>query len=80
MPMPPPRPSAQRRQDRRTRAELAQLTRALRASGPTTPEELENLVDAQFWDAGRFTHAVALGVSEGYLIRAEDGTLSTPRR
>jgi len=78
MPMPPPKPSAEAYSDPRTRAEVKQLTRALRAHGPVTSERLGELVGAAYWDRGRFDEVLVLGLAEGRLVRDTDGRLAAP--
>ena len=75
MPMPPPKPSTEVR-DAHTEQEIAQLLRALRATGPQAPDDLADLVGARFWEAGRFERAVALAVSDGVVTRSSSGSLT----
>jgi hypothetical protein len=75
MPMPPPKPSTEVR-DPHTEQEIAQLTRALHAMGPQSPDSLAELVGARFWETGRFERAVALAVSSGVVARSGEGRLS----
>jgi hypothetical protein len=75
MPMPPPKPSTEVR-DPHTDHEIAQLLRALHATGAQVPDDLAELVGARFWDVGRFERAVALAVADGVIARTADGRLS----
>jgi hypothetical protein len=77
MPMPPPKPSTENRRDRQVFHEMGQIVRALEIKGPQTPEELERLVGARFWEAGRFESALAFAVADGLVMRAADDRLTT---
>lgn len=76
MPMPPPKPSTEGKRDRQVFHEMGQIVRALEASGPLPPEQLEGLVGASFWEAHRFDRALALAVSDGLVYRTSDGALA----
>jgi hypothetical protein len=76
MPMPPPKPTTEGRRDRQTFHEMGQVVRALEANGPCTPDELAALVGATYWEEHRFQRALDLGVTDGLVSRAADGTLS----
>lgn len=77
MPMPPPKPSTERRRDRQLFHEMGQLTRAVEANGPQTREELAVLVGAAYWEEGRFDRALAHALDDGLLVRGPDGELQT---
>jgi hypothetical protein len=76
MPMPPPKPSTEGRRDRQVMAEVGQLTRALQAEGPQSPEELARLVGANFWEAGRYERALAFAIADGHVVRTAEGRLA----
>ena len=76
MPMPPPKPSTEGRRDRQVFHEMGQIVRALEAEGAQTPDELERLVGARFWESGRFESALAFTVADGLVMRAADGRLN----
>jgi hypothetical protein len=76
MPMPPPRPTTERR-DRLVEHEVAQVLRALRSEGPQSSEDLAELVGARFWEPGRFERAVLEAVTSGRIIQLNDGLYST---
>jgi hypothetical protein len=77
MPMPPPKPSVEGPRDRQVSHEIGQMVRALRAEGPQTPDALEHLVGARFWDQGRFDRALTLAVADGLVLRDQHGRLTT---
>lgn len=74
-PMPPPVPSTEGRRDRHVFYEMGQIVRALRINGPTTPEDLQRLVGATYWEPDRFERALAFAVGDGLVVRTADGTL-----
>lgn len=76
MPMPPPKPSTEGTRDRQVKQEVAQLTRALQAEGSQTPEELERLVGATYWEDGRYQHALSFALANGYVVRTAEGRLA----
>ncbi|MGI9155597.1 MAG: hypothetical protein ACR2FG_03025 [Marmoricola sp.] len=76
MPMPPPRPSTERRRDRHVAHEVKQLARALRTEGDQTAEDLARLVGAAYWEDGRFDKALAVAVTDGFVVRTAEGTLA----
>ena len=76
MPMPPPKASTEGPRDRQVFHEMGQIVRALEASGPMSPERLEEVVGAQFWEQHRFERALALCVSDGLVYRTSEGELS----
>ncbi len=76
MPMPPPKPSTEGRRDRQVVAEVGQLTRALQAEGPQSPEELARLVGASYWEAGRYERALAIAIADGHVVRTAEGRLA----
>ena len=73
MPMPPPKASTEAARDRRVVHEIAQILRALHANGPQEPEVLRRLVGADYWDEHRFDRALAFSVSDGQVVRMNDG-------
>ncbi|HEX6249488.1 MAG TPA: hypothetical protein VFZ64_16580 [Nocardioidaceae bacterium] len=76
MPMPPPKPSVEGPRDRAVRHEMDQILRALRVEGPQTPDALESLVGARFWDPGRFDRALTFVLADGLAVRMHDGRLA----
>ena len=52
MPMPPPKATTESPRDRQVFHEMGQIVRALEEQGPQTPEELERLVGATYWEGG----------------------------
>lgn len=76
MPMPPPKPSTERRRDRQAAREVKQLAKALRLEGEQTPDELARLVGAAYWEDGRFDKALAYAVTDGFVMRTAEGRLA----
>jgi hypothetical protein len=76
MPMPPPKASTEGRRDRHVFHEMGQIVRALEANGPQTPEALEQLLGASYWESGRFDRALAFAVADGLAHRTDDGRLA----
>jgi hypothetical protein len=76
MPMPPPKASTEGPRDRQVFHEMGQLVRALEQRGPQTPEDLQQLVGATFWEGGRFDRALALAVADGLVVVGPDDRLS----
>lgn len=76
MPMPPPKPTTESPRDRQVSHEMGQIARALRAEGPQTPDALEHLTGARFWEDGRFDRALDLAVADGLVVRTSDGRLA----
>jgi hypothetical protein len=74
--MPPPKPSTEGARDRHVDHEEGQLARALRANGPSTVEELADLVGAAYWEQDRFDRALAFAVADGLVHRVTDGRLA----
>jgi hypothetical protein len=72
MPMPPPKASTEGPRDRQVAHEMGQLVRALEQQGPQTPEELQRLVGASYWEAHRFDRALAFAVADGLVTRTAD--------
>jgi predicted transcriptional regulator len=72
MPMPPPRPSTERR-DRILAQEVGQIARALRAEGPQSSDDLAQLVGARFWDPHQFERAMQAAISGGRVVQHNDG-------
>jgi len=56
---------------------MGQMVRALRAEGPQTPDALEHLLGARFWETGRFDRALTFALADGLVVRDQDGRLST---
>lgn len=75
MPMPPPKASTESPRDRQVFHEMGQIVRALEQQGPQRPEELEVLVGAPYWEAGRFDRAVSFAVADGLVVQNSDGRL-----
>ena len=75
MPMPPPKPSTEGRRDRQVFHEMGQLVRAVEANGPQSPQALEDLVGARYWENGRFERALSFAVADGLLVAGPDGDL-----
>jgi hypothetical protein len=73
VPMPPPKPSTDIRQDRQAAHEIAQIVRALQDKGPMELSELHAVVGATYWDRRRFDRALALARAEGQLVSLADG-------
>jgi hypothetical protein len=75
MPMPPPKASTEGPRDRQVFHEMGQIVRALEQQGPQTPDELEGLVGARFWEGRRFDRALAFAVADGLVTRRADDRL-----
>jgi hypothetical protein len=76
MPMPPPKASTEGPRDRQVFHEMGQLVRALEQQGPQTPEGLQQLVGATYWEGGRFESALAFAVADGLVVVGPDDRLS----
>jgi hypothetical protein len=76
MPMPPPKASTEGPRDRQVFHEMGQLVRALEEQGPQSPDELQQLVGATYWEGGRFERALALTVADGLVVVGPDGRLT----
>ncbi len=76
MPMPPPRASSQRPRDRHIFHEMGQIVRALEVNGPQTPEDLRRLIGADYWEEGRFDHALTYAVEDGLVVHTAEGTIA----
>ena len=76
MPMPPPKPSTEGRRDRQVFHEMGQIVRALETEGPQSPEELERITGARFWEGNRFESALAFAMADGLVIQLNDGRLT----
>ncbi|MGH3371328.1 MAG: hypothetical protein ACRDPR_15170 [Nocardioidaceae bacterium] len=76
MPMPPPKPSSEGRRDRQVFHEMGQIVRALESEGPQTPDSLEQITGARFWERDRFESALSFAVADGLVVRTSDGRLS----
>jgi hypothetical protein len=76
MPMPPPKASTEGRRDRQVFHEMGQIVRALEQQGPQTPDELERLVGATYWEPHRFDRALAFAVADGLVTRTADDRLA----
>jgi hypothetical protein len=50
MPMPPPKASTEGPRDRQVFHEMGQLVRALEQQGPQSPDQLQQLVGATYWE------------------------------
>ncbi|WP_151083128.1 hypothetical protein [Nocardioides cynanchi] len=72
MPMPPPKASTEGPRDRQVFHEMGQLVRALEAQGPQTPDGLQELVGASYWESGRFDRALAFAVADGLVVVGPD--------
>ena len=75
MPMPPPKPSTEGRRDRQVFHEMGQIVRALETEGPQSPEDLERITGARFWEGNRFESALAFAMADGLVIQMNDGRL-----
>jgi len=75
MPMPPPKASTEGRRDRQVFHEMGQIVRALEQQGPQTPDELQRLVGASYWENHRFDRALAFAVADGLVTRTADDRL-----
>ncbi len=75
MPMPPPKASTEGPRDRQVFHEMGQIVRALEQRGPQTPDDLERLVGASYWEGDRFQRALALAVGDGLVTRTREGKL-----
>lgn len=79
MPMPPPKPSTEGRRDRQVFHEMGQILRAVERNGPISPDQLEQVVGAAYWEPDRFERALAFAVADGLVVRNADGLLeATP--
>jgi hypothetical protein len=76
MPMPPPKASTEGPRDRQVFHEMGQLVRALEQQGPQSPDQLQQLVGATYWESGRFERALALTVADGLVVVGPDGRLT----
>jgi hypothetical protein len=76
MPMPPPKASTESHRDRQVFHEMGQLVRALEQQGPQSPDDLQRLVGAAYWEGGRFERAVAFAVADGLVSVGPDDRLS----
>jgi hypothetical protein len=76
MPMPPPKPSTERRRDRQAAHEVKQLAKALRTEGDQSPEDLARLVGAAYWEDDRFDKALGYAITDGFVVRTTDGKLA----
>jgi hypothetical protein len=76
MPMPPPKASTEGPRDRQVFHEMGQLVRALEQEGPQTPDGLEQLVGAAYWESGRFERALALAAADGLVVAGPDGRVT----
>ncbi len=76
MPMPPPKPSTEGRRDRQVFHEMGQIVRALETEGPQSPEDLERITGARFWEGNRFESALAFAMADGLVIQMNDGRLT----
>ena len=77
MPMPPPKASTEGRRDRQVFHEMGQIVRALETEGPQTPEDLERITGARFWEENRFQSALAFAMADGLVIQMNDGRLTS---
>ncbi|HLN77877.1 MAG TPA: hypothetical protein VK204_12590 [Nocardioidaceae bacterium] len=75
--MPPPKASTEGRRDRQVFHEMGQIVRALEAEGPQTPEDLEQITGARFWERDRFQSALAFALADGLVIQMNDGRLTS---
>lgn len=79
MPMPPPKPSTEGRRDRQVFHEMGQILRAVERNGPISPDQLEQVVGAAYWEPDRFERALAFAIADGLVVRNADGLLeATP--
>jgi hypothetical protein len=76
MPMPPPKASTEGPRDRQVFHEMGQLVRALEQQGPQTPDDLQQLVGAAYWESGRFDRALALAAADGLVVLGPDDRVS----
>jgi hypothetical protein len=76
MPMPPPKASTEGRRDRQVFHEMGKLVRALEGQGPQSPEDLQRLVGAAYWEGGRFDRALAFAVADGLVVIGPDNRLT----
>jgi hypothetical protein len=76
MPMPPPKASTEGPRDRQVFHEMGQLVRALEQQGPQSPEDLQQLVGATYWEGGRLERALAFLVADGLVVAGPDGRLT----
>ncbi|KRE95161.1 hypothetical protein ASG76_05630 [Nocardioides sp. Soil774] len=74
-PMPPPKPTTEGHRDRQVFHEMGQIVRALEAHGPTSPDNLREVVGGAWWEEGRFERALALAASDGLVHTTGDGSL-----
>lgn len=75
-PMPPPKPSTEGPRDRQVFHEIGQIVRALETNGPTTPDELREVVGGRWWEENRFDRALALAASDGMIHTTDDGKVA----
>ena len=75
MPMPPPKATTESPRDRQVFHEMGQIVRALEQEGPQTPEDLERLVGATYWEGRRFERAVSFAVADGLVTRTAEERL-----
>ena len=75
-PMPPPKPSPEGPRVRQVFHEIGQIVRALEAHGPTTPEDLREVVGGRWWEEHRFDRALALAASDGMVHTTDDGKVA----
>jgi hypothetical protein len=73
--MPPPKATTESPRDRQVFHEMGQIVRALEQEGPQTPEDLQRLVGATYWEGHRFDRATAFAVADGLVTRTADGRL-----
>jgi len=71
--MPPPKATTESPRDRQVFHEMGQIVRALEDRGPQTPEELQELLGARYWEHGRFDRALALAAADGLVVLDTDG-------
>ncbi len=76
MPMPPPKPSTEGPRDRGVYQEMGQIVRALDKNGAQTPEDLAQLLGAEYWEAGRFDRALGFALADGLVVRTAEGTIA----
>lgn len=76
MPMPAPKPSTEGRRDRQVFHEMGQIVRALESEGPQTPDDLERLTGARFWEGDRFQSALAFALADGLVVTTHDGRVA----
>lgn len=58
---------------------MGQILRAVERNGPISPDQLEQVVGAAYWEPDRFERALAFAVADGLVVRNADGLLeATP--